>query len=105
MVYAWEAGNPVVIEYYGARNRVTGVEDNGGSFQATLYDFRTGAPVPGQVWPLQLDPVGTGGRYQGTADATVEVVPGLRYELRVTGFGTNGEELDIRRVYPAVVRR
>lgn len=74
-------GNDTTLELSGLTNTATTASVAGADCALTLYD-ENDDPVTGQAWPVTMADEGSG-RYTGTLESTLDLVPGRNYRAVV----------------------
>lgn len=74
-------GNDMTLEITGLTNSATGSVVSGADCELTLYDENDDA-VTGQVFPVTMNAEGSG-RYTGTLESTLDLIPGRNYRAVV----------------------
>jgi hypothetical protein len=83
-------GNDMILEVEGLTDEASGEFVNDADVTATLYTL-TGAPVPGQVWPIAMPHLAdSNGIYRATMADSLDLTPNQRYRARLIADGGPG---------------
>ena len=74
-------GNDTALELAGLTNTATASIEPAATCELTLRD-ENDDPVTGQAWPVTMSSLG-GGRYTGTLESTLDLIPGRNYRAVV----------------------
>lgn len=75
----------------------------GATATATLYEADGTTEVQGVSWPITLVYQGHCGDYQGEVPASVTLVPGRRYKMKITAISV-GKQFEVLRTVVAKIR-
>ena len=73
-----------IVEVNSLIDAITGEYINDANVKLTVKDMQTGDEIGGAVWPTDMTPVGSEGRYRVVLDAFIELNRNRQYLLDIT---------------------